>query len=55
MDILNIKNRFDSELIQISDEQQLENLRVKYLGRKGLLNLYFQSLTKTDKSKTAGN
>lgn len=51
MNISNIKNQFDTQLTQTSNELQVEELRIRYLGRNGLLNSYFQSLTKKTKSK----
>ena len=39
--IKEIKDSFDSDLKNISSEAELEELRVKYLGRKGLLTTAF--------------
>lgn len=39
--IKEIKDNFDSDLKKISNEAELEDLRVKYLGRKGLVTTAF--------------
>jgi len=39
--IKEIKDNFDSDLIKVSNEADLEELRVKYLGRKGLVTTAF--------------
>jgi len=39
--ITEIKNNFDDEIQNISDEKSLEELRVKFLGRKGLVTNAF--------------
>lgn len=36
-----IKNNFDSDLKKVNNEAELEELRIKYLGRKGMLTTAF--------------
>ncbi len=39
---------FKSQLSKIENSESLENLRIKYLGRKGLINLFIDELKKVD-------
>ncbi len=39
-----VKSKFLSEILSVEDEKQLEELRVKYLGRKGIIQLLFDKL-----------
>jgi len=41
-----LKNRFNENISQTEDEKQLEEVRIKYLGRKGELASYFSLMGK---------
>ena len=44
MDFESIKKAFEAELASISSAGELENLRIKYLGRKGIIAQLFEDL-----------
>lgn len=41
-----LNNKFSENISQVEDEKQLEEIRIKYLGRKGELALYFSLMNK---------
>ena len=43
-DIKNVKASFEEDLNQVTDENSLENIRIKYLGRKGIISLLMSKL-----------
>ncbi len=49
--IENIKKEFVEKINAVSKEQELEDIRVKYLGRKGKLNSLFSLIPKLDKKE----
>lgn len=52
--ISKIRNSFDSEISEINNKSDLENLRVKYLGRKGLITeafTYIKDVSREDKPR----
>ncbi len=46
MTIAALRRQFQQELKKVNQDRQLEALRIRYLGRKGLLNRLFQQLAK---------
>ena len=50
-DIDGLKSQFLSELESISDSSQLENIRIKYLGRKGIITELFDQMKTIDPSE----
>ncbi|MBE6827494.1 MAG: phenylalanine--tRNA ligase subunit alpha [Ruminococcaceae bacterium] len=55
-EILELKQRFEDELAKIDDLQELENIRVNYLGKKGLVTdlLKRMSTLSAEERKTFG-
>ncbi len=49
--ITQISNDFDSELQSVQSLQQLEELRIKYIGRNGLVSSLFDDLKDTSKEE----
>lgn len=50
----NIKNEALAQIISIEIEEELENLRIAYLGRKGELNKIIQKISELPKEKRGG-
>ena len=48
MDIQEATKDFDTQINKIEDTDSLENLRIKYLGRKGLINSFIDELKKLE-------
>jgi len=46
-----IQKTAETEILEISDEKQLEAYRIKYLGRKGTITQMFDSLTSASKEE----
>lgn len=51
IEILNIKNEFFSELEKVENQKALEELRVKYLGKKGLMTAALKGMGKLSKEE----
>ena len=49
--IKQVSNDFDSELQSVQDVQQLEELRIKYIGRNGLISSLFDDLKNASKEE----
>jgi phenylalanyl-tRNA synthetase alpha chain len=46
-----VKSKFLSEILSVEDEKQLEDLRVKYLGRRGIIQSLFDKLREVPKEE----
>lgn len=46
-----VKSKFLSEILSVEDEKQLEELRVKYLGRRGIIQSLFDKLREVPKEE----
>jgi phenylalanyl-tRNA synthetase alpha chain len=46
-----VKSKFLSEILSVEDEKQLEELRVKYLGRRGIIQSLFDKLREAPKEE----
>jgi phenylalanyl-tRNA synthetase alpha chain len=46
-----VKSKFLSEILSVENEKQLEELRVKYLGRKGIIQSLFDKLREVPKEE----
>ena len=46
-----VKSKFLSEILSVEDEKQLEELRVKYLGRRGIIQSLFDRLREVPKEE----
>jgi phenylalanyl-tRNA synthetase alpha chain len=46
-----VKSKFLSEILSVDDEKQLEELRVKYLGRRGIIQSLFDKLREVPKEE----
>jgi phenylalanyl-tRNA synthetase alpha chain len=46
-----VKSKFLSEILSVEDEKQLEELRIKYLGRRGIIQSLFDKLREVPKEE----